>query len=565
MKFERNYKLLSSTYWEFFIPTLFTVLAGNGALIIDSIIVSTLIGVTSLSGIQVIQPLSSFFSLLCWMIGLGGSLLYTAAKSDFNEENANKIYTVAVTSITSVGLIIAVLGVLFTGDIINLVSTSAEANSYAIEYFRMYVMSVPFSCYMLCTYYFVRGEGMTRLTLKSTILVSVINLTLDIVFMKFFNMGIAGSGLATAVSFCVGAIFVSVMFFKSSSSIRFIKLKLASFLRTFIDIIKSGFAGASSQLYLTICMVVYNSLLISFSGHEGLYSLNICINTLVFMSIFVIALMQSASPILAVYYKEKDYSGINYIKNKSLKVMGVVGTAFAILLVAFPQVLIELYSVSSQSAPFVMNAIQLFGLRYLTMGFLVFYIFYAQSIQKGKLANIISILYDLVIKILVVYALAFMMGINGIWLSFICTDIIMIVLLFIYSRYLHKKTDGEYEGLYINKVPKDNVHEFTINANVNDAKELSSLVKSILKDNPSADYVSQSLEEFLIDTIERNDKMDTIDVFLNIEETSVNISIKDSGIERSEEFSFKNEDSNYTRKLNHSRVLGLNSTLITIN
>ena len=562
--FERNYKLLNSKYWEFLIPTVLTVMTGNLALIIDSVIVSTLVGVAALSGIQVIEPLSSFFSLLCWMMGLGGSILYTTTKAEFDKQKANRIFTVAIVSITAIGLILTVVCLLFTGNIIQLMSNSARANSYAIEYFRMYVISVPFLCYMLCLYYFVRGEGMTRLTFISSLLFSIVNLTLDVVFMKYFNMGIAGSGLASTVAYIVASIFVSINFFKSTTSIKFVKVKLNSFIRTFLRICKSGYAGASSQLYSTIVIVVYNYLIIAYSGSEGLFSLQICTNTLFFVSVFLIGLMQAASPMLSVYYGEKDYSGVNYVKNLSFKLMFVVGVVFAVLLIAFPQTLLILYSVSDKSSEFVLNSIRLYGLRYLTLGFSAFYVFYVQAIQKDKLANIVSFGRDLILSILVVYGLTFAFGINGIWISYTCIDVIALALLFIYSRYLHKKSNGEYEGLYINKVPRDDVHEFTINANVDEANELSSLVKTILKDSPLADCAASSLEEFLIDTIETNDEMDTMDVFLNVDEASINISVKDSGIERAEKFTFKDEDFNCTRNINHSRVLGLNSTLITI-
>ena len=562
--YERNYKLLNSKYWDFLIPTILTVMAGNVGLVIDSIIVSTLLGPVSLSGIQLVEPIASFFSLLCWMIGLGGSVLYTSTKSDFDEENANKIFTVSVVSITLIGLISAIICLLFTSDIIQLMSTSAQANSYAIDYLRMYVLGVPLLCYMLCLNYFVRGEGMARLTLKSSILFTVTNLTCDVVFMKYFNMGIAGSGLATTVAYVLASAFISIIFFRNNTSINFVKVKINSFIRNFLKICKSGFAGASGQLYSIVVLAVYNYMVILFSGSQGLFSLNICTNTLFLISIFLIGLMQAASPMLSVYYKEEDYSGVNYVKNKSLKLIFIVGLIFAVILFAFPEILLMVYSVSDQSSQFVLNAIRLYGLRYLALGFPVFYVFYAQSIQKDKLANIISVGHDFVITLLVLFALAFSFGITGVWMSFVCADTIAIILLFVYSRYLHKKSNGEYEGMYINKPPKDNVLEFTINANVNEANELSSIIEDRLKDNSLANYAALSLKEFLIDTIEMNDEMDTIDIFLNEGEDSISISIKDPGLEREEDFTFESDDSNYTRDFNYARVLGLNSSNITI-
>ena len=72
--YERNYKLLSSKFREFLIPTFLTSMAGNISIFIDAILVSMLIGTINLSVMQIIEPVSTFLNLLYWMIGLGGSI-----------------------------------------------------------------------------------------------------------------------------------------------------------------------------------------------------------------------------------------------------------------------------------------------------------------------------------------------------------------------------------------------------------------------------------------------------------------------------------------------------------
>ncbi len=79
--YKRKYDLLASKFNEFFLPTLMTSMAGNICLLIDSIIVSFLIGAINLSAIQVASPLITFINLMYWMVGLEGSVLYSIAKS----------------------------------------------------------------------------------------------------------------------------------------------------------------------------------------------------------------------------------------------------------------------------------------------------------------------------------------------------------------------------------------------------------------------------------------------------------------------------------------------------
>ena len=111
--YERNYKLLSGKFKEFFIPTLLTSMTGNICLLVDSIIVSNLIGAVALSAIQPVEPLGTFVNLIYWMIGLGGSVMCSIAKAEFDNEKSNRIFSVSIMSLVLIGILFSVLGTLF--------------------------------------------------------------------------------------------------------------------------------------------------------------------------------------------------------------------------------------------------------------------------------------------------------------------------------------------------------------------------------------------------------------------------------------------------------------------
>ena len=74
--YERNYKLLRNKFGEFFLPTLFTSMAGNICLFVDGLIVSFLIGASNLAPIYIVAPVITFVNLIYWMIGLGGAVYF---------------------------------------------------------------------------------------------------------------------------------------------------------------------------------------------------------------------------------------------------------------------------------------------------------------------------------------------------------------------------------------------------------------------------------------------------------------------------------------------------------
>ena len=247
--------------------------------------------------------------------------------------------------------------------------------------------------------------------------------------------------------------------------------------------------------------------------------------------------------------------------------------ALSVLFIVYPQVLLFLYSVKNPAdVPVVLNALRLFAISYVGTAITFLYTFYAQAIQKNKLSTIISLLEGFVLPISAAIILSFAIGGNGIWISFAIAELLTILFLFIYSKHIGKETNGEYSGFFINKHNDDeNVFEYTIHGDVEEAVNLSRDVQDYLSGNKSAALVSLAIEEMLVNIININEKVDTIDVIVRDNVENILISIKDTGIDfnpviENDNLKFDNINvlNRIAEKIDYSRVLGLNSTVITI-
>ena len=571
--YERNYELLRSKFAEFFLPTLFTSMAGNICLFVDGLIVSFLLGAANLSAIQIVAPIITFVNLIYWMIGLGGSVLCSVAKAEFDDEKSNSYFSVAIISLLTIGIVIAIVGLIFSGSIAQfLCASQPELIPDVTSYFRSLVIGMPFLCYMMSLSYFIRADGIPTLPFRAILLANIINICFDFIYIQFFNLGIGGAALATSTGYFTGSIFISYYFFKSERTLQFIKLKLSSFLSFLKGIVTSGFSSASTQLYLTLKLLIINSLIGIYVGSAGLVAFGICYNSLFILYIFLIGTAQTMSPIVSVYYKEEDYSGVNYIIRRSLKIVLVSSLALAVLFIIYPQSLLMLYSVNDPAyVPVVLNAVRIFAISYVGTAITFLYTFYSQAIQKNQLSTIISLLEGLVLPIGFATLLSFGIGGNGIWISFALAELFTILFLFAYSRHINRKTDGEFSGFFINKHNDDNVFEHTIAGDVKEAVSLSRDVQNYMGDSKSATLVSMAIEEMLVNIININDEVDTIDVIVRNNDDNILISIKDTGIDfnpvvENDNLEFDNISvlNRIADKIDYSRVLGLNSTVITI-
>ena len=573
--YARNYKLLSSKFREFFFPTLFTSMTGNICMVVDSIIVSNLIGAMALSAIQPVIPVSTSVNLIYWMIGLGGSVLCSIAKAEFDSERSNRIFSISIISLLVFGILVAILGTIFAPQIVPILCRSVETQPLVYQYYGVYVLGMPFLCYIMSLSYFIRTDGIVKLPFRALLLSNLVNIMFDIIFISVFKMGVSGAAWATIVGYVFGCVYMSTYFFSSERTLDFVKVKSKVFFETLANICKSGFSGASTQLYLTIKVFVINTLITIYIGQSGLAAFNICYNTLFILYMFLIGTAQTMSPIVSVYYQEEDYRSVSYIMKKSLRIVLTSSAILSVLLVVFPQIATFLFHVKNPAdMPVVLNAVRIFALSYLGIAITFLYTFYAQAIQKNTLSNTISILEGFILPVGFACVLSFILGPNGIWISFTVAEVLTILYLFIYSRHVHRKSNGEYSGFFINKHNDDTkVFEHTINGKVPEAVELARGVNEYLSPNKSATLVSLAIEEMLVNIINTNENVDTIDVIVRNNDDNILISIKDTGIDFNPVIEIDDENLEFdnisllnkiAEKIDYSRVLGLNSTVITI-
>lgn len=572
--YERNYELLRSKFAEFFLPTLFTSMAGNICLFVDGLIVSFLIGASNLAPIQIVAPVITFVNLIYWMIGLGGSVLCSVAKAEFDEDKSNSYFSVSIISLISIGILITVFGLVFSGSIAQfLCASQPELVSDVSSYFSTLIIGMPFLCYMMSLSYFIRADGIPTLPFRAILIANIVNICCDVIYIHFFGMGLSGAALATSTGYLVGSILISYYFLKKERTLEFIKLKVNAFFNFLKTIVTSGFSSASTQLYLTLKLLVINFLVGIYVGKSGVVAFGICYNSLFILYIFLIGTAQTMSPIVSVYFKEEDYSGVNYIIKRSLKIVVASSLALSVLFIVYPQSLLFLYSVKNPAdVPVVLNALRIFAISYVGTAITFLYTFYAQAIQKNQLSTIISLLEGFALPISAAFILSHAIGGNGIWISFAIAELLTILFIFAYSKYINRKTDGEYSGFFINKHNDDEaVFEHTINGNVDEAVSLSRDVQEYLSGNKSAALVSMAIEEMLVNIINNNETVDTIDVIVRDNVENILISIKDTGIDfnpviENPDFEFDNISvlNKIAYNIDYSRVLGLNSTVITI-
>ena len=560
-------------------------MANNICIFSDALIVSFLIGSFNLAAIQIVVPTLTLIDLICWAIGFGGSILMSSAKAQYDDLKSNAYFTVSIVSLMTIVILISVLGVIFIDPIAGLLCSANMESSTQLfplvkDFLFFTILGFPFMSYILGISYFSRADGMPKLALIAVVISNVTNIIMDFVYLRIFDMGIGGAGLATLTGQILASIFITYYFFSDKRTIKLLsvaKIKFSQFIAYLKDILISGFPPASIQLFITLKLFIVNYLIQIVIGGVGLVAFSVCDNASLLMYMFAIGISQTMSPIVSVYYQEEDYNGVRYTIKRAIKLGILSGGAIMAIFLIYPESLLFLFSINDPAyVPVVTESIRLFSLS--LIGIVICFImpYYAESIDREKYALLIALIEGLILPVGGTMLLINIIGFNGVWIAFLLAEIITIIFMFIYSKYVERKSNGEYSGFFLlKKQDEENVLDLSVNADINEIADLASQVLDYLKSMEVSDVtsvkVSLAIEEMLANIVNTNDDVGTIDILLKIQSEHILISIKDQGVEfnpTAERDGCNYDHINFLKsiadKIDYARVLGLNSTVITI-
>ncbi|WP_406535291.1 MATE family efflux transporter [Methanobrevibacter sp.] len=585
MMYERRYDLLKSKFNEFLLPTLLTAMANNICIFSDALIVSFLVGSFNLAAIQVVVPVVTFVNLIYWAIGMGGSVLMSSAKAEYDDFKSNAYFTVSIISLIIFGIVFAALGLIFIDPISGFLCTATVGGGEQLyplvkDYLAMTLLGIPFMCYMMSMSYFTRADGMPKMALIAVIITNLVNIAMDFIYIQYLGMGIGGAALATVTGDIAASVFISYYFLSGKRTLKLLsisKIKFNQFTSYLKDIFASGFPPASIQLFITLKLFIINYLIQIVIGGVGLVAFSVCDNVSFLIYMFAIGISQTMAPIVTVYYQEEDYVAVKYTIKRAIKLALISSAILMAIFIIYPQALLFLFSIKNPSQiPVVTEAIRLYSLSFMGLVLCFVMTYYAESIKRDKYSFMISIIEGFIVPVGVALLLIPLMGSNGIWIAFLIAEIVAIIFMFIYSKYIERKSNGEYSGFFLLKEQdKENMLDLSVNGDLKEITDLAKQVQDYLRSLSVSDLtstrVSLAIEEMLVNIVNTNDDVGMMDVLIKIQSEHILISIKDQGVEFNptiqrdgHEFDNINVLKDISDKIDYARVLGLNSTVITI-
>lgn len=216
---------LLRTMFMFLIPLILSNALQSIGQLVGSVVVGRYYGVDALAAISSFFPL--FFLLVSFTIGIGSgsAILIGQAYGARNEERLKAVVGTTLTFTFILGIVLSLLGGIFTWDIMRWLGTPANIIEVSVRYARILFWSLPFLFLYFAYTTFMRGTGDSKTPFYSLIVSTALNLILlPVLIFGWLGLpafGLYGAAYASVISTIVTFILLLFYLQKKKHTLRF--------------------------------------------------------------------------------------------------------------------------------------------------------------------------------------------------------------------------------------------------------------------------------------------------------------------------------------------------------
>lgn len=309
----------------------------------DIIVVGRFAGSDSLAAVGSTSSLINFLVNLFIGLSVGANVLvarfYGAGQK---KELSEMVHTAILTSIVS-GAILVVIGIAVAGPALRLMGTPENVIEHSILYMRIYFVGMP----AMMAYNFgsaiLRAVGDTKRPLYYLLTAGIVNVVLNLIFVIFFSMGVAGVATATVISQMISAVLVLRCLVCSDSDYRLVLKELRIVPDKLFKMVQIGVPAGLQGALFSISNVLIQSSVNSF-GSVAMAGNTAASNIEGFVYTAMNAFHQTAISFTGQNYGAQKYKRIGRIALICQGMVLVVGLVFGNAAYLCSQGLLKLYS-----------------------------------------------------------------------------------------------------------------------------------------------------------------------------------------------------------------------------
>jgi len=377
---------------RFTLPSIVMMVFTSVYGVVDGFFVSNFAGKTAFAAVNLIMPFLMIVATVGFMFGTGGTAIVAKTLGEGDCEKANRLFSLFTYFSFSLGVVFAILGILWIRPISAFLGAEGELLENCVLYGRVVLTSLPFFVLQLLFQSFFVTAEKPQLGLVVTVISGVTNMALDAILVILLSQEykLFGAAVATALSQAVGGIFPLIYFFRKNDSI----LRLGKTVFYWDEVGKATVNGSSefmSNVSMSLVGMLYNVQLIRYVGENGIAAYGVMMYVSMVFSGAFIGYSIGTAPVIGFHNGAGNRSELNSILKKSFILIG----AFSVFMVLLSQISANLLSsvfvgYDRDLFALTVSGFRIFALSFLVMGFGIFGSGFFTALNNGLISALIS-------------------------------------------------------------------------------------------------------------------------------------------------------------------------------
>lgn len=393
----------------------------------DTFFIAQALGSNGIASLNLSIPAYGVINGIGLMLGLGGASRYSILSAQKKIKTAQKVYAQSLIFGVIIGVVFLVFGLFGSG----LIARSLGANNETLASTSIYLQTIlffsPFFILNNTLQSFVRNDGDPSLAMSGMMIGSFLNILLDYIFIFPLDMGMFGAALATCIAPISSIAVLSIHFKRAINQLKFVFQKLNWIVLK--DICYLGATGFINEIASAVVLFLFNTIIFSLEGNLGLAAYGIVANiSFVVLSLFT-GVAQGAQPLLSDSYGKRDLSKIKHVLTLSIITALVISATVYLTTLLFKSGIIAAFN-SDQSthvAEMAATGLIVYFVGFFFAGINTISTTYFSATDQPRFALFFSLLRGGVIIIPIVLLFSYLWGMNGVWMSYVAAEAIVVL------------------------------------------------------------------------------------------------------------------------------------------
>lgn len=422
-------------------PPMISMLIQSLYNIVDSMFVAQ-VSENALTAVSLAFPIQSLIIAVSVGIGVGVNSYISRKLGEHDHMEANSTAMHGMLLATLASLLFVIFGLFGTEWFLQMFTSDASILDDAISYMHIVVYFSFTSFYYILIEKIFQSTGNMMVPMCIQGVGALTNILLDpILIFGYFGcpaLGVSGAAIATILAqfLSMGLSFYFLLCKKQEVTFDVKRFKYRSY--TVKQILSIAIPNACMNALGSFLVMGLNSILVQFSNTAvSLYGVYYKLQTFVFMP--ASGLTQGAMPIMGFNYGSKDRKRLVDCLKISILVTFLIMCIGVLLFQFVPSQLLRLFNASEDMLNIGIPALRIISISYLpaTLGFILPTLF--QSMGRGIESLLVFLLRQFVITMPLSYVLSNILGIEGIWISFIVAETLAALVSILFFIRIYKK------------------------------------------------------------------------------------------------------------------------------